>query len=42
MYMAHNAKKTSVVHDIIHGKYADIIKMNVMIWLICFSRLSLH
>jgi hypothetical protein len=30
MAMAHNVKKTSVDHDIIHGGYANILKMNVM------------
>jgi hypothetical protein len=37
MSMAHNAKKTSVDHDIIHGKYASILKMNVMIYFVWFS-----
>jgi hypothetical protein len=30
MPMAHDTKKTSVDHDIIHGEYASILKMNVM------------
>jgi hypothetical protein len=30
-------KYTSVDHDIIHGKYASILKMNVMMWLVCSS-----
>jgi hypothetical protein len=30
MHLAHIAKKTSVDHDIRHGEYASILKMNVM------------
>jgi hypothetical protein len=37
MAMAQNAKKTRADHDIIHGKYASILKTNVMIGLMCFS-----
>jgi hypothetical protein len=37
MPMAHNAKKTSVDHDIIHGEYANILKVNVMMCFVCFS-----
>jgi hypothetical protein len=32
MHLAHIAKKTSVDHDVIHGMYASILKMNVMGW----------
>ena len=30
MFMAHIAKKTSVIHDMVYGKYASLFKMNVM------------
>ena len=35
MFMAHNARKTSLDHDIIHGEYASILKMNVMMRSLC-------
>jgi hypothetical protein len=37
MPMAYNVKKTSVDHDIIHGEYASILKMNVMMYFVCLS-----
>jgi hypothetical protein len=42
MHLALIAKKIRVDHDIIHGMYASILKMNVMSWLIYSSRWSLH
>ena len=30
MFIAHIAKKTSVIHDMVYKKYASLFKMNVM------------
>jgi fatty acid desaturase len=35
MFMAHNAMKTSVGHDLVHGEYVSILKMNVMMKFLC-------
>jgi hypothetical protein len=42
MLMAHNVKKTSGDPNIIHGEYASILKMNVMMCFVWFSHRSLH
>jgi hypothetical protein len=42
MHLAHIANKTRVDHGNIHGMFANILKMNVMIWIECSSHWTLH
>jgi hypothetical protein len=42
VHLAYIAKKTRVDHGNIHGMYASILKMNVMIWIGCSSHWTLH